>query len=317
VEDAIPLTTADVFRWLEDEGLFSRPVADATVKVPPGTKKVKANPAPMSPYAYLCSVCGLNHQAIHSTSAMKVESTISARAPVTACNIVNGTTNWHRMSMIDVRRPLGLPSSSVSYHSLNPHAFSQGAFTSPDLKLYNPTEMPSISQLLSSPRDLVAIANPKLSMAIRDIVQPLGLVCFDRLTPESSLFAFSECRGTKSQVETQVAPYALLASLTKSFVHLLVRSGLDAAGLDMSMATAKAKADGRSTRKSKQPRDRLLTPSHIIRGLTGGSIQRGRPLTAASLCLARLGISQPVTMGTQDSVIESVPSSEGGVKIEA
>jgi hypothetical protein len=91
--------------------------------------------------------------------------------------------------MIDVRRPLGLSPSSISYHSSNPHAFSQGGFTSPDLKLYNPAEMRSISQLLSS-RDLVAIANPQLSMAIRDVVQPLGLVCFDSLSPESSLFTF-------------------------------------------------------------------------------------------------------------------------------
>jgi hypothetical protein len=212
--------------------------------------------------------------------------------------------------MIDVRRPLGLLSSSIPDHPSNTHLVSPSVFTSPDLTLYIPTEIPSISQLLYSPRDLVATANPELSMAIRDIVQPLRLVCFDRLSPRGLLL---DHRGTKSQVEAQVAPYALLASLTKTFVHLLVRSGLDAANLDMSMATAKAKAEGRGTRKSKQPRDRLLTPSHIIRGVTGGSNQHSRPLAAASLFLARLGSgvsSQPITMTTR------APSGEVAMKVE-
>jgi hypothetical protein len=198
------------------------------------------------------------------------------------------------MSMVDICRLLGLSSNPVNYHSSNPHVFPAGAFATPDLTLYGLNETPSTSRLLS-PRDLAAIANPELTMAVRKIVQPLRLPCFEQ---------FSQHHGSKSQMEAHVAPFALLASLTKSFVHLLVRSGLDAASLDMSMAAAKAKAQGRSIRKTKQPRDHLLTPSHIIRGLSGGSIQRDRPLAATiSFCLARLGLgvstSQPVTMATR------------------
>jgi hypothetical protein len=133
-------------------------------------------------------------------------------------------------------------------------------------------------------------------MAIREIVRPLALSCFAPL---------SDDRGTKLQMEAKVAPFALLASLTQSFVNLLVQGGLEAASLDMSMAIAKAKAQGRNTRKQKLPRDHLLTPSHIIRGLTGGSIQRGRPLATTSFCLARLGVSTlPPVMATQDPVTD-------------
>jgi hypothetical protein len=170
---------------------------------------------------------------------MKVEAASGVDA---GCNIVHDLTNWHSMTIVDVRNPLALPSSSNDDYS-HPHLFSSGVFAS---TLSTSTQSPPIPHLMYSPHHLLAVTHPDLTIAIRDIVQPLGLPCFRDLSPEGSLSPLSEYRGTKSQMEAQMAPYALMASFAKTFVQLLVRSGLDAANLDMSMATAKAKAEGRS-----------------------------------------------------------------------
>ena len=290
-ESAIPLSTGDVFRWLEDEGLFPRPVVDTSVRE--NAKKAQPVPTPAKPA--LCSVCGLNHQPFYSTSAMKTELSTSTNGTPATCSLIHDMTNWHRMPMVDIRRPLNLPSSSINYNSLNPHLISPGPITTQDSTHCTPAGSLSISQLLCSPHDLVAVANPEVIMAIREIVHSLRLSSFNRL---------SDNRVTKSEMEAEMAPFALLASLTQTFVHLLVRSGLDNANLDVSMATTKAKSQGRIVRKTKQPRDRLLTPSHIIRGLTSSSVQRDR--AAMSLCLARLGLgvstSESVTVATRHSL---------------
>jgi hypothetical protein len=114
-----------------------------------------------------------------------------------------------------------------------------------------------------SPRHLLAVTRPDLIKVIRDIIQPLGLPCFRDLSPEGSLSPLSECRGTKSQMEIQIAPYALMAALAKTFVQLLVRSRLEDTNLDMATATARAKVEGRGAKKAKAPRGRLLAfPCH-------------------------------------------------------
>ena len=313
-EAPIPLTTGDVFRWLEDEGLFVRPMANTIVKIPAQeVKAAKSGSAPTKPLGGWCPVCGLNHQPTVSPPTMKVEAAFGTDA---GCNIVHDLTNWHSMTIVDVRNPLALPSSSNDHHS-NPHLFSSGAFAS---TLSTSTQSLPISPLIYSPRHLLAVTHPDLTIAIRDIVQPLGLPCFRRLSPEGSLAPLSKCRGTKSQIEVQMAPYALMASFAKTFVHLLVRSGLDTANLDMSMATAKAKAEGRNARKAKPPRSRLLTPSHVIRGLTTSSVQRGRPLAATSLFLARFGLgvstSHLATVTAPNSATDITSSIEVAVKTE-
>jgi hypothetical protein len=108
--------------------------------------------------------------------------------------------------------------------------------------------------------------------------------------PPGSPFPLSELGAFRSEVDAQLAPYALLASVTKNFIKLLVSSGLDTANRDMTMFAAKAKAEGQSTRRTKRLRDRLLTPSHVIRGVAAGSVRHGHLEATLSLCLNKLGL---------------------------
>lgn len=193
--------------------------------------------------------------------------------------------------MVDVRYPLGLPSSSIQHQKSASRFFTaEDLPATPDSNTSKRTEIRPPTRFLPSNRDLVAVANPELTLAIRRLIQPLGLSRFDTLQPEPSTFPLGGLAGSRTEVEEHLAPYSLMASATKSFISLLVDSGMAAANVDWLMAGPKVKVGGRYSRKAKQNRDRLLTPSHIIRGLTGGSIHREGTLNAASLCLSRLGM---------------------------
>lgn len=305
--DTIPLTTGDVYQWLEDEGQFPRPFKDTVVQNPqPPAKKTKGSSSqPLIP-AILCSVCGLNHQHNPSSAtAIKTESVTHAPS----CTLVHDDTGWQRMSMLDARRLLGLPSSPISDQLPTPHLLAPGqVLDTPKSIGVHPIEPTSISRFLSSSRDLVAIASPELVIAIQKLIRPLSLPHFELGSSEQFQRTW-ELDKPRAQVEAQLAPYALMASLTKNFVGLLVNTGMQTATLDSSMAAARARAEGRSTRKTKQTRDRLLTPSHIIRGLAG--VQGSSICSATALCLTRLGISASesfVGMGTRDRLLEKASS---------
>lgn len=294
--DTIPLTTGDVYQWLEDEGQFPRPSKGAASKNPPPPAK-KAKGASSQPLVatILCSVCGLNHQ--HNLSAATATKTESAtHAP--SCSVVHNDSGWHKMSMLDVRRLLGFPSGPTGDQIFTPQPFYHGLDTIES----TPVNATPISRFLSSSRDLVAIASPELIIAMKRLIQPLSLSHFELISSES----LQEMDKPRAQVEAQLAPYALLASLTECFVGLLVNTGMQAAALDLSVAAARSRAEGRSNRKTKQSRDRLLTPSHVIRGLA--SVQGSSIYSATSLCLTPLGICVSesfVSKGAQEASSET------------
>ena len=290
--DAIPLTTGDVYQWLEDEGQFPRHLKGASAKnTQPSANAVKGASSQPLVTTILCSVCGLNHQHNPSSAAtIKTESTIHAPS----CSVVQDT-DWHKMSMLDVRRLLGLPLSPIGDQVSTPQPVTQGqGLDTTKSTGDSATEPAPISRFLSSSRDLVAIASPELVIAMKKLIQPLSLNHFEPVSLES----LQEMDKSRAQVEAQLAPYALMASLTKHFVGLLVHTGMQAAAMDLSVAAARAKAERRNARKPKQSCDRLLTPSHVIRGLTAA---QGSSTT--SLCLASLGICASesfVGMGSQE-----------------
>lgn len=313
-EDAISLTTADVFRWLQDEGLFPRPVLD-TKNTSQAAKRSKLASTQPLPTAVLCSVCGMNHQQTKTESSVPLNGN--------TCVIVHDDANWHKMPMINIKHPLGLPLAPIHHQPPGTCLFTPGHTLAVPNSIISTGPTPN-SRYLSSTHDIVAVANPDLTMGISKIIRPLALSHFGRMSIDSTTFPICELGGSKTQVETQLAPYALLASVTKTFISLLVQSGLDAASLDVSVIAARAKSEGRNTRKTRLTRDRLLTPSHIIRGLAGGSTQRGGALSATSLCLTRLGLGvsgdsddgRMVAMGTRDRVFNDILPGEVDVKAE-
>ncbi|KZP05008.1 hypothetical protein FIBSPDRAFT_967656 [Athelia psychrophila] len=251
-EDAISLNVADVFRWLEDDGQFIRPKVD----VPAATAVQDATPTTPPVPAILCGVCGQSHPAEPVLHAEKlVDGT---------CDVLRRCRFWRQVHMVDVLQLLG-PANLLAEHS-------NGLFPLNHLPGRLATLGPDHSN-----RDLVATVAPEAMGAMRSTVQLLHLPCFEDPSPTVS---------TKSETERQLAPYALLATVTKRFVASLVRNGLNVALSDASASSSTAPSDNRSHRKTKAPGPRLLTPSHVIRGIMGES------QNAASLCLAQMGVSR-------------------------
>lgn len=252
LEDAINLSVADVFRWLEDDGQFIRPQLDVKTML-----AVQDDTPPTPPVsAILCSVCGQPHCAEPISHADKHVDGI--------CNVLRHCQLWRQVHMLDVLQLLG---------PVNPRApYSNGFFGPNHLPGRLATSKPDYSN-----RDLVSTVAPEATGAMRSIVQLLHLPCFEDPSPKAS---------TKSETERQLAPYALLATLTKRFAASLVQNGLKVALTDASASTSTAPSENRSHRKMKAPGPRLLTPSHVIRGITGES------QNAASLLLAEMGVSR-------------------------
>ncbi|PSR70459.1 hypothetical protein PHLCEN_2v13610 [Hermanssonia centrifuga] len=94
--------------------------------------------------------------------------------------------------------------------------------------------------------------------------------------------------NSPADIEDELAPFALLSLLTTSFTKFLIRRGIDSYHRD----EAGLRALGRQRTRKNTPVKRLLTPSHIHRGLLHNAPQSAED-AAVLLALAPLGISLP------------------------
>jgi hypothetical protein len=225
-DELVALTTTDIFRWLDDEGHFPRSAVRKHAELSRDIKKAKITPRP----DLFCASCGLNYL-LHPSTA-KVEPPVRGFV----CDVV--PKQIRQLPVVDTIRLLYNPSGTPlgpTWHS------------------------PSESWL--SPHDLVAASDPGVTLAIRDIVRALKLSSFNAIHEPSLVgdteYPLAKLGATPEQVTEHLAPYALMSILTKSFIRMLIRCGLQVARHDADVAT-----QGRRKVKTM-----LLTPSHISRGL--------------------------------------------------
>ena len=240
-------TTAEVFRWMAAEGLFPR---KATSKHDQDFFPITASvePAESARPRNHCSHCGLE--------AEDHQSTYSNPAAPPICEVVSTV--------------MQLPTTDLSHlFSASFHSNTQGHVDS----------YPNPRKPWRSTKSLVAMTDPDLTQAIREVVVALKLKSFrtNRLpTSGLPLFPLDEKGSDVVEIQNQIAPYALLSVLTKVFVGVLVRGGLSIADQDRV----------RSGRR--KIRVQLLTPSHIIRGLRRQAHNESHHLVLS--CLSRLGV---------------------------
>jgi hypothetical protein len=141
-------------------------------------------------------------------------------------------------------------------------------------------------------RDLVAISDPLFTLAIHHLVSLLKLKTFPSACSET-LFPVSNLGPNVAQINNRMAPFALLSIITGILIKRLVRGGLRVADQDFSIY------DGR-----RKTRARLLTPSHIIRGLY--TIENRALLS----CLLRLGLPLNLVAGFGAVGTEIIASEE-------
>ncbi|KAL4251232.1 hypothetical protein ABKN59_006315 [Abortiporus biennis] len=295
-EEKISLSIADVYRWLEEHGQFLRDPNEKThvkQEQPISEKTELKSSAPSLDAEGYCRYCGLHYQ-LHPNST---ESFIPARChgtkvkeePIPAvipiptkpavdapCLVFNG--NSIQLPSLDVKKILLL--SQETRPSSEDQA-NQKSSMSPLISQH--------SMLTDANKNaLLAVTDPKLTISIREILarsQPYcgGKFQIDRSevvvmmdqenvnNDKSREMTLARLDKSKKEVEDELVPFALLGLLTKSMAKLLIQGGMDASRRDetsfRALATGRPKG-GRAIFKE-GPR-RLLTPSHVVRGLLWG-----------------------------------------------
>lgn len=288
-EVMIPLTTADVFSWLDEAGHFPRsrvlPVPDALVPISKPKTKVVNNTEPQ-----WCSTCGIA-LSVHPTqgnvgSMVKEENFIgftknedTRYGTEYACPVAEAT-QMNKIPILDI------------HHLFNPRYPLDPPI--PNFSIRQPTVKDIITQSKHwSHRHLIAASDPNLTVAVKNIVEELRLSSFSSHSPFPSVdnqpplipFPTTSLGTSTSKVESHLAPHALLSLLTQTFVRVLVQGGMEIAKQDKDIA--------QNSIRKKKIGPGVLTPSHVLRGISSS------PKSNVFKCLARLGIPLDTNVTTE------------------
>lgn len=296
--DPVRLTVFDVYRWLEDEKLFPRSNDGKIASSSSHLSRRNEYPASAAPDAF-CARCGLRK--LHHPAPFKTEDSglHDAQAPTTislsldtltsACAAFVETVSLP--PLLDIKYFVGR-SAANSGPSWSPYAFSPAIFV---------PLSPRANTLQINSSDLVACADPNLISSIQRLVQRwdinrLRSTLDDDIPEYTTLARRTALQGSRMELCDRVAPYALLALLTRSIVKLLVHRGLGSFRQDEASTRLLERQDRPRRRAGPIPQisstvtRRLLTPSHIFRGLAAAA-QSGVLDSAALIALSRLGES--------------------------
>ncbi|CAL1712654.1 unnamed protein product [Somion occarium] len=201
------------------------------------------------------------------------------------CTIFHGEFSEISRPVFDLRNIITLPPSNVRPKEetisgvLPSHSREHMKSTTS-----SSSQLSGMPQIPASSRDLVAIADPELVRAIQRLSASWNL---DRLhggiEPTGSTanaLCLKKLDRPRAEVEDELAPFALLSVLTKCMTRVLLESGLEMFRED---EDALKRSFGKSRMMQMQMRGaeerkgevrRVLTPSHVLRGLSG--LESGR-----------------------------------------
>ncbi|TFK52648.1 hypothetical protein OE88DRAFT_1658023 [Heliocybe sulcata] len=263
----IPLTTRDVFCWLEDEGHFLRPPVVEERHTQDITEVSKQ--AVISQDVF-CHACGFSTRS-HGHLLVKSEPAGNG----SACPLFSRRED--RQPIFDVYRLLA-------------------TLTDPAVKASDvPSEVPPVLGPCSAQTpghvempagDLVAVADPSLTVSIMQLLLSSG-VRVGRGVERSlgpTIFALEQMGARKEEVEETLAGPALLAVLVKLLIRLLLDNAVRS--LKPLHETVQGHRRG-SDMRSMARRVRCLTPRDIVQGLGAGEPHGA----ASSLLLSGLGVA--------------------------
>lgn len=261
-KDVIPLTVGDVYSWLSENRHF--PVVWKDQNERHETKNDGNHPPEMKDTAlnHWCCICGLDVVAHLRESVCKEENPVQDMdigKPVTKsvnrCQIVPTELQITSLPVVDIRRVISGQSKQTGVHS------------------------PTAKYGIYPVKPLVAIGDPLLVTSISRIVNALSLKYFVPMD-----MTCDEIAGHgKMDIERKLAPFALLAVMTRLFIRLLVERGLEVVARD------KKNGGGFSSKYQKTRNERItrvLTPTHILSGV----VSRGGEFDNVLWCLTRLGV---------------------------
>ncbi|KAF8071822.1 hypothetical protein FPV67DRAFT_1667279 [Lyophyllum atratum] len=314
-----PLTTADVYSWLSEEGHFIRPAdaSGAKKEKDDGDKSVKGN------YVETwCSTCGQGVEAHAMASAIKTE---LVHPPSTSVKMEAGFKSEDQL-LSEVTQTFTIPCNIAPRIPKMP-MLNACIRMHPSLTTASRGQVQRISPLKDvqirdyQRADLVAASDPNLTLAIHKIIHSLKLPTFiSPLQNGETMYPLDELGTDKTQVEDHLAPHAILAIAAQRFMCALVEGGIDVARREKAASSDFAGAVIEKRRRNeKEPgvASSVLTPTHVLRSVIsraeGSNSQRGVLGVAMFECLARLGVpatpnDPPTGEGTQGQAHEPVVS---------
>ncbi|TFK40120.1 hypothetical protein BDQ12DRAFT_484277 [Crucibulum laeve] len=319
-DDFIPLSTADVYAWLTENGHFPRLAPSLALPATDRPTRVKKE-ADIGQHEYdlprekSCRFCGLDtnthvvvravkQEAVdpNSIKTEKLKPEMEDTKPYMpnlshSCPIVPQELQLTRFPIVDVKEWLRTPRGPAAYSNGSIPRFSAG--------------------------DLVSFMDPRFILAVRDTVRALKLATFESLSTSvpnldsrTLQYPLDLLGKDASEVDSSLAPHALLALLTKQFVRVLVGSGIEVAKRDKTIAAGYATTKSRkgTARNKALTATSLLTPTHIISGVYA----RGRGRTHAPndvdisvlQCLSRAGIRAESELRPKRVVAEETEEGE-------
>ncbi|KAF8213181.1 hypothetical protein K438DRAFT_1803521 [Mycena galopus ATCC 62051] len=316
-EDVTMLSTADIFAWLHTNGYF--PKGTATIKKEQDDQAFKTG---------LCRVCGLAYQ-IHPTFNEQGTPKTEPRALTGVdesfvCQIAPIEWQIKRLPIIDISRILPQRKQNTTPVGRTTMIVPLNAPLSVQVHSKRPEVRAGDSTWDSRAPALLAVSNPNLIVAVRRLVSVLKLPSFtDPPPPDSPDFPQFPINPvmSRAEIEADIAPHAMLALLTKSFVRALVAGGLEIAGRDRHRALVQT--DGRSRRLPvltnlyNDRERRMLTPSHILRGVVARGWDWNDELGGAIMrCLGRSGVPLHLSQNQRQPVVVSASVSNAGSEQE-
>lgn len=281
-EDNVHLTTADVYRWLNAEGLFPRPRV-RTAKPPPQVTPAKAITTPSQPLNVpprYCPVCGVD--VYHHNPGVRVASE-------------DQLAGFKCPSEVERRRS---PIIHV-YALLAPTRTARRiAYT---------------GRTCLNSRDLVTVAHPQLTRLVRQEIASLSLSCFSvvhEAKRDAGLLlddGFPLGRNRR-EVDETLSTHALLALTLEQLVKDLVRGAVQVAR-EMHDRT---KANHSQAREG-APKP-VLTPTQVLQGLLIKEADLGGPKEALFKYYSRVGAV--LAMGTTTHSPSGVQHQQGVYAIQ-
>ncbi|KAF9448329.1 hypothetical protein P691DRAFT_53677 [Macrolepiota fuliginosa MF-IS2] len=272
--DLFLLTAADVHAWLREGGHSHK---GGQVQATPSLEKIEMVPTRES-QSHWCSLCGLENAA-HSLRAprhVKYEDHVMQDE--------NGTAVGHTTCVIAAQDPIAI--------KLRPFNVERLRRSSPSPPARAPTWKPLKGFQHLNTKAVTRLADPRLTLALRQMIRPLNYSSFECRSRCISTFPLDHLGQSPDEIEASLAPYATLAVCLRPFIRRIVLSGLDIAKHQKASLTVIRK----SSKKGAQDCDSdvsLLTPTHILTGIRS----RGRRGVSNSdsadeailLCLSSLG----------------------------
>jgi hypothetical protein len=237
----VDLLVADVYWWMADQGLLAWTEAHSQPQSQkPTTKDIEP---PRTEHAW-CARCG-HRMADHPTHRG-----VKSESGTFVCDI--GLAKLTKLPLVNLAAALN----------------DNGAAPSHALPLAHVGVPRWIS--CARPGHWVAAVDPVLTVSVRDVSCSLGLAC---VTP-IPLSLTTSTAPSKTEIEEHLAPYALLALATRSFLRAVVKGGVEA------MRTARTEDGRRKLRGKKNAGStaevgRLLVPNHVLQWLNRAGVIAG------------------------------------------